>query len=558
MRMNWRTVGTMTVLGSGIGLGCGGASEEAPSSVPQEETVETVETMEQAYLAAPAQQHVGESLLDAWPSELPGYFKESYAAVMAVPLPKVIAKQQTPIFVNQLEIHRDPTGYIGSFQPSGITLTSQNAFFQPLGRNGRTCFTCHQMDSSMGVSLRNIHKRFITTLGADPIFAAVDGANCPNQVASKPSKHLFSWLSPIINFLKSHSLLLGKGLIRIPIPVPANADFTIEVVSDPTTCNLDPEFNRNANGVRIVSVFRRPLISANLNFKTNTVPLGPPSPITNIMADGREPSLFTQAIDATLGHAQALVPPTQAQLDEIVAFETNIFSAQLYDDKVGLLDAAGATGGPIIFSTHGNDAPGFGGAAFDEFNAWETVTGMSAAQRQAIARGQKLFHGQGGADGTRGTFTVSNVAGFNDAINAPAVPGSCATCHNFQHAGSDIFAAAQRDIGTGGHGVAIGGPALAKDLPIFKVTCPPGSFLWDPNLTTVLTNDPAKALITGRCRDIGSKTVPSLRGLASHEPFFIDGSAATLLDLVNVYNARFSIGFTEAEKRDLVAFLNAL
>ena len=73
-----------------------------------------------------------------------------------------------------------------------------------------------------------------------------------------------------------------------------------------------------------------------------------------------------------------------------------------------------------------------------------------------------------------------------------------------------------------------------------------------------MTNDPAKALITGRCRDIGARTVPSLRGLASHEPFFIDGSARTLLDLVNVYDRRFTIGLTPQEKRDLVAFLEAL
>jgi hypothetical protein len=37
-----------------------------------------------------------------------------------------------------------------------------------------------------------------------------------------------------------------------------------------------------------------------------------------------------------------------------------------------------------------------------------------------------------------------------------------------------------------------------------------------------------------------------------------DGSAATLLDVVNFYNQRFGIGFTDQQKKDLVNFLNTL
>jgi hypothetical protein len=33
---------------------------------------------------------------------------------------------------------------------------------------------------------------------------------------------------------------------------------------------------------------------------------------------------------------------------------------------------------------------------------------------------------------------------------------------------------------------------------------------------------------------------------------------ATLLDVVNFYDQRFGIGFTEEQKTDLVAFLNSL
>jgi cytochrome c peroxidase len=74
----------------------------------------------------------------------------------------------------------------------------------------------------------------------------------------------------------------------------------------------------------------------------------------------------------------------------------------------------------------------------------------------------------------------------------------------------------------------------------------------------VRTNDPGLALITGKCADIGKVTVSTLRGLAARAPYFHDGSAATLMDVVNLYDHRFSIGLSAQDKIDLVNFLNAL
>jgi cytochrome c peroxidase len=142
-------------------------------------------------------------------------------------------------------------------------------------------------------------------------------------------------------------------------------------------------------------------------------------------------------------------------------------------------------------------------------------------------------------------------------VGTNAFSGTCATCHNVKGGGNDIFPNSQRDIGIGGHSAAFGGPAPASDLPIFRVTCKPG-FAPPFNSPTVLTNDPGRALITGKCADIGARTVPTIRGLASHEPYFSDGSAATISQLVDIYNKRFSIGLSSTEKNDLVNFLKAL
>ncbi len=488
------------------------------------------------------------------PDETPDYFRKVYRNMLNSPLPQKIYDQGgVPALVPQLESDANPEGVLGSYQPAGETHTAENAFFQSLGTNGRSCVTCHQPPSGMSVSVRNIKKRFETTAGKDPIFAPVDGANCPNLVpaASTAGAPYGGRKGAGKNLRAAYSLLLSKGLIRIALPLPASAEFTLEVVSDPTTCNTTADYNSftdPATGAttRIVSVFRRPIISSNLDFKTTTLFPGPGGRSGNIMWDGREPTLESQAVNATLGHAQAVSPPTAEQVAQIVAFERGIFTAQLSQRRAGSLIAAGATGGPVFLS---GDTPGaLSFTPFVEFDSWLGIAGRLATERNSVARGQAIFN-------TR-TFTVSNVGGFNDAIGTNAFVGTCGTCHNVVGAGTDAIPASQRDIGIGGQGVTFGGPAAAADLPVFRLTCNAGNPLFNP--TVVTTNDPGKALLTGRCADIGTRTVPGLRGLASHEPFFSDGSAATLRALVDVYNNRFAIGLSEEEKCDLVNFLSSL
>jgi cytochrome c peroxidase len=72
------------------------------------------------------------------------------------------------------------------------------------------------------------------------------------------------------------------------------------------------------------------------------------------------------------------------------------------------------------------------------------------------------------------------------------------------------------------------------------------------------TTDPGRALITGKWADISKFKGPILRGLAARAPYFHNGSAASLDEVVNFYNSRFSIGLSGPEHADLVAFLRAL
>jgi cytochrome c peroxidase len=75
---------------------------------------------------------------------------------------------------------------------------------------------------------------------------------------------------------------------------------------------------------------------------------------------------------------------------------------------------------------------------------------------------------------------------------------------------------------------------------------------------TVQTTDPGRALITGKWDDIGKFKGPVLRGLAGRAPYFHNGSAATLDDVLTFYDRRFSLRLNPQERADLVAFLRAL
>src|SRR3954454_21160400 len=188
-----------------------------------------------AYAPPLANTHTTETILKNLPSNAADYFKKTYPHMMSQPLPaKIFNQGGIPAVIPKLEIDNDPNGQVGSYQPGGQTVTSQNAFFQSLGTNGRSCATCHQPASGMSVSLRNILKRLNKTKGTDPLFAPVDGANCPTLVPAADTSGSvvggFKGKSKK-DFKAARSLLLTKGLIRIPLPVPPGAEFTVDVVS---------------------------------------------------------------------------------------------------------------------------------------------------------------------------------------------------------------------------------------------------------------------------------------------------------------------------------------
>jgi hypothetical protein len=491
----------------------------------------------------------------------------TYRASLECPSPRLVATAPATGVLPQTEEDTDPLGTLGTYQPSGPTNRVANAFFQPLGTNGRACVTCHDPADAMSVSVDHLRQRFRQTRGADPIFAPVDGANCPSSVLHEDANLSAPGgksRSDSAGAFAAHSLLLTKGLLRIFLPVPSDAEYVISVVSDPYHCNTEPAFiaaRDPGTGIlhRVISVYRRPRPATNLKFVVGVPPaascMGQEAKGgCNIMWDGREPNLKSQALDATLVHAQALVRPSDEQLSQIVAFETGIFSAQVFSSEARSLTDLGALGGPEFLATVTvADDAGAPMAPFTLFDSWRALPAEvdGREDRESVFRGQQIFE-------TR-SFTISNVAGVNDerAVMGAGFDGTCSSCHSQREAGTSARAAAQVDIGIGGDSVAFGGPPPSMELPVFKLQCPPTAST-PFHGRTVLTNDPGKALITGKCADIGRFTVSPLRGLAARAPYFSDGSAHDLIDVVNFYDKRFAIGLSAQDKTDLVRFLSSL
>jgi cytochrome c peroxidase len=278
------------------------------------------------------------------------------------------------------------------------------------------------------------------------------------------------------------------------------------------------------------------------------------------MWDGRETSLESQASDATTGHAQAAQPPSSDQVQAIVAFESSIYTAQEFDHKAGGLDSDGANGGAAALSGQTffigiNDSlsSGFDPAVFDLYAAWQTSASSQPAKGQAdayasIAHGEDIFN-------TR-TFTISNVNGLNfqtgDPLGPTPIVGTCTTCHDSPNVGNHSLKLP----------LAIGvadahPPSLdVSGLPVFTVRCTEAAGSLAGQVFQV--TDLGRALITGSCADVGKMKGPILRGLAARAPYFHNGAAATLADVVNFYDQRFNIGLTDQEKADLAAFLQTL
>jgi cytochrome c peroxidase len=478
--------------------------------------------------------------------------------------------------VSKFQIFGDPEGAFATINVGGPTVTSSNPFFESMGTNGRSCVTCHEPSDAFSITPPHLQERFYATGGTDPVFQPVDGATCPTADVSSVEKRR-----------EAYGLLLSRGLIRVFLAVPANADYEVVSVNNPYGCNATD----------VISMYRRPLPTTNLSFLSAVMFDGrestPATGTTKISFSNYPSSLMSdlahQSVDATVTHAQGDgTRPTAAEQQQIVNFETQLFTAQLFDTRAGLLNQGGANGGPELLTTQpffitinssvnplvptleqpgGLVSPGdgvFTPNIFNLYQAWAQQTGgyygAFAEARQSIARGEQLFNSS--------VIPISGVAGINDDVAAgglvaggiPTLQGTCGTCHDTPNVGNHSFPT-PLNIGTGdpsaiSPSVNLGGLDVSY-LPQITV-CQKDATTGLPTSNCKTTTDLGQALIDGKFDHVGKIKGPILRGLAGRAPYFHNGSAANLTDVVNFYNARFTLNLTDQQRADLVAFLKTL
>ena len=202
-----------------------------------------------------------------------------------------------------------------------------------------------------------------------------------------------------------------------------------------------------------------------------------------------------------------------AVIFDMVDYEAVMGNAQVYSFTAGRLDAEGARGGPEAAA-----AQPLVDGRFDLYDAWARSRN---AQRKQIFRGQEIFNN----------------------VNVPS-GRSCRGCHNAANNGQNV-SGVLFNIGTSR-------PEFAKpDMAVY-------TFQRTSDGAIVESTDPGRGIRNGVFADLNKFKTPNLRGLASRAPYFHNGIADTLEDVVRHYETAVGFVFTPQERRDLVAFLAAL
>jgi len=567
------------------------------------------------------------------PGKPPAWVPAAWTQALNVPLLPSILAGVTPPTIPATMTFANPTGKMtttldptGTLYPGGTITTSQQSFFASLGSNKRTCVTCHQMQNGWSITPASVLATYALSQGKDPLFAPVDGADCPDRGSANTKFNSA--------FLSARTQLFTKGTFRIFIPAPTTHStvipnpppapptvtvlpgtewYSVSVTSDPTGCENSSKYGMKANPP-VASFYRRPLSSTSQLYDAP----GAVGPAANIMWDTREPSLQSQFVDATMVHAQATpaqIAALQASTgpDQGALFQRNSFTGQSYDSVAGDLtgaDGSGGLAGPLNLFNYSNTiffAP-FGGGCFVPINpcpgsfgntavgtnlgtalylnpsfATSGTSAAATAMRASIARGEALYSGTDPLG--HGIFTIAGVTGLNELgifgpPGAPIPNGTCSLCHNNVNVGNDDFLD-PKHLGIADNGYADlnglqkganGSSTLlpTADSPLFTFYCPVGTITFFSNPVQIKVNgqwvmadkyqttDPGVGWITGNCGDLGKFKVPQLRGLASRAPFFHNGQATSMLDVIKFYENRFSMHLTAQDEKDLVNFMNTL
>jgi len=475
------------------------------------------------------------------------------------------------------------------------TIDRTSKFFDAsLGTNGQSCATCHQPEQNFSIHLSVIQNTFEATDGLDPMFSFNDTADRPDADVSTVEARR-----------NAYKLFREMGVVRIGRRLPAVRDYEVEpqhtAQFGPLPNVNDPQAKAGAN-IPVISAFRRPLVNTNVRFdsavlwdRREFIDVAHPETMFSLRGQVQKAARTLLLSGGT--SAGPLGAVSNADADDVAKFMLNVFTAVDKQNDAGTTHAAGAQGGVDNLLGMGFDPAG---PCFPINRAANPTTCTPILEGGTGVHNMTLFDAW--ADSPAGAADPSTVAGreavargqdvFNNAVLIFPAPlagkpkgflGRCSTCHQSNNLGNNPNPNFIGRIGTDSieilTAMASSDPRInallnrVEKLPRYCLrpkrdamgnisttgtivpfgTAPCGTLDGDQK-----TTDPGQALTTGHIAQVGRFKPPVLRALLGREPFFHASAAKTLDNVVDFYNARFSIGLTQQQHDDLVAFLKAL
>ncbi len=510
-------------------------------------------------------------------------------------------------FLNIFQVFPDDDGRLQSTHHVE-SLNGSNKFFDPgFGTNGQSCSTCHLAQDGFTIHVQTIQDTFNASDGLDPLFRLNDSANRPDADVSSTAARQ-----------QAYSVALALGDFRIGEVLPKNAEFVVADQYTDTFGQLPSTTDPQHPGVATLSLFRRPLVPTNMRFDSavlwdgrasitniraqvtgaaktlllNPSPavadadevaqfqLGmftdqvfdgrdsfPPSHAHSLSAQGAKGGVFNMLVRSTADNAPCIydVNPTTGKLERT----NSQFPQVTYYPSQGSTVLTPKYCTPVVQ----------GGPNMTTYKAWLHLKGSDeqTVSRLRIAHGEEIFN----------TATMHVPSDIVIPGVKPGAVAHCTTCHATNNTGNhpraDFFvrlgsdsvsilqelADAQTDPAIKAtlqdfvtrtamlpqyclRSTAAGAPSL------FTMAC--GSYGGDATLgipADLITSDPGRAMVTGKWVDIGKFKPPILRNLPVRSPYFHGSAADSTVSLVEFYNARFNMGLTQAQKDDLVRFVEA-
>jgi cytochrome c peroxidase len=344
-----------------------------------------------------------------------------------------------------------------------------------LGGNGRSCADCHMPADQFQLSPADVEfryrllqlARFFRPDADDPLFRPIDADDFRTHGEQA----------------RDFSNLRQNGLVRIVFTLPSNIRL-IDPATDRPSAEASVDVWRS-----VPSVLNVALSGAGTS---NPWPREP-NAFGGYQLDARVGTLQEQALGALVNHAQVRQQPSQRMLDDLSAFQRNLFSRPAVEE---LADAI-RSGLPVLPDP---DPP---------------LTPLEQRGKAVFQRACAQCHG--GPDQTSAQAPIPH---FQDIRTQCPRPVDSVTPARFA-----FLPCPER---------------LARNARTYEITLPGGATM------RRTSSDPARALLTGfvggpaPADDWNKLDVPQLRGIGRTAPYFHNNSAATLDEVIDHYMAFFT------------------